>query len=221
MTPRRFPLRRLIRRLSPHWRDESGAALVEFAVVAVVFFLVFFALIDFGRIGFVNVMGNKATEMATRIAIVRPPVCAGVPEVHERGPAQGFIPPRFGTSCRAATGVCLNVAPVTCLGSDAAEGLGLATANEIFDRVRPLIPADATLANFRFTYSFDARLGFLGGPYNPVVTVDFQAPPFGFISPIGGLTALASPGTDIGDPIFTPSFSVSMPGEDLMHGTGG
>lgn len=216
MTPRRFPLRPLIR----HLRDESGAALVEFAVVAVVFFLVFFALIDFGRIGFVSVMGNKATEMATRIAIVRPPVCAGVPERHERGPAGGFIPPRFGTSCRADTGVCIDPGPVTCLGSEAGEGAGAATAAEIFARVRPLIPADATLANFRFTYSFDPRLGFLGGPYNPVVTVDFQAPPFGFITPIGGLTALASPDIDIGDPIFNPSFSVSMPGEDLMQGTG-
>lgn len=220
MTRRRFTLGRA-RRLATCWRDESGAALVEFAVVAVVFFLVFFALIDFGRLGFVNVMGNKATEMAARTAIVRPPVCAGVPTRHERGPAEAFIPPRFGTSCRAAEGVCLDAGTVTCLGSEAAAGPGAATAAEILARVRPLIPADATLANFRFSYSFDPRLGFLGGPYTPVVTVEFQALPFGFISPIGGLTALASPEADIGDPIFNPSFSVSMPGEDLMFGTGG
>jgi hypothetical protein len=181
---------------------------------------VFFALIDFGRLAFVNVMGNKATEMATRIAIVRPAVCAGVPERHERGAAGGFIPPRFGTSFRAAAGVCIDPGPVSCLGSTAT-GPGLATANEIFNRVRPLIPAGATLADFRFTYAFDPRLGFLGGPYTPVVTVEFQAPPFQFIAPIGGLVNAASPGAGMGDPIFSPTFSVSMPGEDLMLGTGG
>jgi len=214
-------VRALLTRLARHWRDETGAALVEFAVVSVVFFLVFFSLIDFGRLAFVNVMGNKATEMATRIAIVRPPVCAGVPERHERGTAGGFIPPRFGTSCRAANGVCVDPGPFTCLGSNAATGAGAATATEIFNRVRPLIPADATLADFRFTYAFDPRLGFLGGPYTPVVTVEFEVPDFQFIAPIGGLVNVASPGAAMGDPIFAPTFSVSMPGEDLMLGTGG
>jgi hypothetical protein len=75
----------------------------------------------------------------------------------------------------------------------------------------------------RFSYTYDARLGFLGGPYVPVVTVEMEDVTFDFVTPLAGLAALASAtGTSaIGSTVTMPSMSVSLPGEDLAQGEDG
>ena len=84
-----------------HARDESGASLIEYTIVVVLFLLVFFAILDFGRLGFNWVMTEKAMQRAARIAVVRPPICNTatsivVPEIHAI--AAGA---QAGTLCRA------------------------------------------------------------------------------------------------------------------------
>lgn len=203
-------------------RDESGAVLLEFALVVSLFFFLFFALLDFGRLAHNDVAVQKAVQLAARTAIVRPPACAGVPEIHTRGAvASGNTPPRFGTACRdSAPGieVCNPVAPVTCAGT-AANG----TANEIWNRIRPLLPTDAAIDDLQFSYTFDPNLGFLGGPYTPMVTVEINLPDFQFISPLGqlaGAAGAANTGT-IGNDIVYSTFSISLPAEDLNLGDNG
>ncbi|MGR3344282.1 MAG: hypothetical protein ACU0DI_13865 [Paracoccaceae bacterium] len=126
--------------------------------------------------------------------------------------------PRFGTSCSFVAGTCINVGTITCAGVATN-----ATAAEIWARITPLMPAGTTIANLQFSYSFDPNLGFLGGPYTPMVTVDLNPPPFQFISPLGALASAAgagNPGT-LGSNIAYPTFSVSLPGEDLALGDAG
>ena len=60
--------------------------MIEYAIVISLFLLVFFAILDFGRLGFNWVMTEKAMQRAARIAVTRPPVCDDVPETHTRGP---------------------------------------------------------------------------------------------------------------------------------------
>lgn len=197
--------------------DESGAALVEFALVALLFFFLFFSLIDFGRLGGSYVMAEKAVQLAARTAAVRPPACAGVPARHARPSDPGTTPPRFGTSCRAGANVCAVVATVSCPGD-----AGNPTAAGIWARIEPLLPSDATIDNMRFEYRFDPNLGFLGGPYTPMVTVEITPPDFQFVSPLGAMAvALGGSGTGFGP--FSPyaGFSVSLPGEDLANGEEG
>lgn len=199
--------------------DDSGAVLVEFAIVISLFFFLFFTLLDFGRLSGNNVMAQTAAQVAARIAIVRPPACAGVPELHARGTvAPGTTPPRYGTSCKAGASVCAAAAEVTCVGAAANP-----TANEIWNRIRVFLPTDATIAALEFTYTYDSNLGFLGGPYTPVVTVELNLPNFQFISPLGQLAAAAgasSPG-NLGNPITYSNFSISLPAEDLASGENG
>jgi hypothetical protein len=86
------------------------------------------------------------------------------------------------------------------------------------------LPTSATIADIRFTYSSDLNLGFLGGPYIPIVTVELQNIDFEFISPLGGLMALASGSGDSSGWSATipfPAMSTSIPGEDLAIGTAG
>ena len=197
------------------WADEGGASLVEFALVITLFLFLLLAIIDFGRIGHAWVGANKATQLAARLAAVRPPVCAGVPLRNNRGDA--VAAPAYGALCRAGSGVCFAAPAAICSGSAAN-----ATALEIFTAIRPLIPAGTTIGQMRYSYAYDPNLGFLGGPYVPMVTVEFTSVNFTFISQLGVfLTAMTGQYSTLGTPLNMPGMSVSLPGEDLALGTEG
>lgn len=202
-------------------RDASGTTLVELAVVLPIFLLLFLGLIDFGRMGAEYTMAEKAMQRAARIAAVRPAVCAGVPPTHLRGAGTiNGVAPRFGESCGAGTNICINPGTQTCAGT--ADPLG--TAAEIWTNIRPLMPSHATVANLRFSYSSDPRLGFLGGPYVPIVTVEIQNLNFQFATPLSALAALAgstSTGDMPGATLPFPPMSTSLPAEDLALGNNG
>jgi len=197
------------------WADESGANLVEFSLVVTLFLFLLFAIIDFGRVGNAWVGANKATQLAARLAAVRPPACPGVPTLTVRGTASPAA--NFGSLCRAGAGVCSSPTPVTCQGSAAN-----ATAQEIFTAVRPLVPAGTTIGQMRFSYTPDRDLGFLGGPYVPMVTVEFTCVTFTFVSPLGApVTAMTGCASTLGRAIAMPGMSVSLPAEDLALGMDG
>lgn len=178
-------------------RREDGASLIEYTVVISLFLLVFFAILDFGRLGFNWVMTEKAMQRAARIAAVRPPVCDGVPETH--GLAAGATVP-FGTLCRDgnicapqatqacvlggatafdATNPCTTPIVVAALPNNPTQTdidnrnaqLRLQTAQEIWCVLEPILPSNAAPNNIRISYINDPNLGFAGGPYVPLVEV--------------------------------------------------
>ncbi|MCV6824438.1 MULTISPECIES: TadE/TadG family type IV pilus assembly protein [Halocynthiibacter] len=201
------------------WRDDRGVTMVELAIVIPLFLLLFFGMIDFGRMAFHYVTAEKAMHVAARVATVRPAACPSVPQVNARGPLQqNQVPPQFGTNCSAGANTCANPGVIACAGS-----AGNATANEIWGLLQGALPNDATISNLRFVYSYDENLGFLGGPYVPVVTVELQNLNFQFVSPLGalvGLTGATAP-AGLGATVSFPTMSVSMPAEDLSHGNTG
>lgn len=197
-------------------RDESGAGLVEYGLVMSVFLLLLFGLIDYGRLGFSYVMAQKATERAVRQAVVRTPICAGVPEVNSRGPLNGGSSSyRFGASCNIESGLCADAGEVSCTASVISP-----VSDAIWAEVSPLLPTNATRDNLVFRYSFDPNLGFLGGPYAPIVTVELQNLDFEFVTPLGQLAALAGAtgASSLGTNFDFPSMSASMPAEILRDG---
>ncbi len=198
--------------------DECGVTLVELAILLPVFLLLFFGLIDFGRMGAEYVMANKAMYQAARIAAVRPPACAGVPNTNTRGAVPvGTIPPRFGTLCSAGATVCASPAPAICAGN-----IANPTALEIWTTISPLLPNSSTPANMQFRYDYDQNLGFLGGPYVPVVTVQLQNLNFQFVTPLAGLANLAgATGSTLPNTVTFPAMSTSLPAEDLAQGNAG
>lgn len=212
MTARRLISR--LQRAAADFRGESGATIVELAIVLAVFLLIFFGLLDFGRLGFNAVLAQKATQTAARIAVVRPPLCGGLPATNQRADPGDTSTP-LGTDC--AGGVCVAVADARC---SLATAVNEDTADEIWNRIRPLLPGNATRAAIEVTYSYDPAMNFLGGPYVPLVTVEITGLQFDFVSPLGGLAALANGGDpgNLGDSFLFPGFSVSLPGEDLRHG---
>ena len=207
MTGRAHILRRL-RRLR---RDEDGATMVEFAIVAPIFLLLAFGIIDFGRLAMTYVATQKATEQAVRQAVVRTPVCAGLPELNLRGTST--TNQRFGSSCQIEPGTCADAGEVSCTADASAVG------SDIFTSIQALLPVNATPQNLEFTYAFDPNLGFLGGPYVPRVTVDLVDLDFDFVTPLGALIALAAGmQSDAGESFAFPSMSTSLPAEVLLDG---
>jgi Flp pilus assembly pilin Flp len=210
-------LRRALRRFR---REEDGANLVEFSLVVLLFLFLLFAIIDFGRIANAWVGANKATQIGARIAAVRPPVCTGVPALNTR-PATNATDTNFGALCRfqpdPSKTTCRNPGEFSCVGATTN-----ATANEIFTAVRPLLPPGTQINNLRFRYTFDPNLGFLGGPYVPMVTVELEGVNFTYVSQLGIIMeALTGNASNVGDDLAIPRMSVSLPAEDLAMGTGG
>ncbi|WP_136644773.1 TadE/TadG family type IV pilus assembly protein [Tabrizicola sp. YIM 78059] len=205
-------------RASAFLRDEGGATLVEFAIVISLFLLIFFGLIDFGRLAYHVVNSERAVHAAARVAVVRPPACLGVPTfVSLSGSAPAGTD--YGTKCSAGANICQAPATITCTGSAANP-----TAAEVWTQARVVLPPNSTIANLRFTYSYDPRLSFLGGPYVPVVTVALEGVDFDFVTPLSALARLAGAapgGPSPGSSIPMPAISVSLPGEDLAHGGNG
>ena len=181
-------------------RDETGAAMVEFAMVVGVFFLMISQIIDFGIFASNNLMAEKSTQIGARIASVRPAACAGVPDRYSRGTASPA--PRFGTSCSAVPNACAMPVEVSCAGSSSNS-----TASEIWTRLGATLPSGTTISDFTFIYTADPNLGYLGGPYVPLVTLELSVPAFQM-------------------PFFSSLpqyrvFSITMPGEDLAVGING
>lgn len=198
-------------------RDEDGATLVEFALVISLFLLIFFGLIDFGRLAYHVVTTERAMHLGARIAAVRPPACPGVPltiALASGAPASTD----YGTSCNAGGAICQDPGPVSCTGN-----LANPTAAEVWASVGVVMPPGSDVSNLRFSYTYDARLGFLGGPYVPVVTVEMEDVTFDFVTPLAGLASVAgvSGGSSLATSITLPSMSVSLPGEDLAQGQDG
>lgn len=205
-------------RIVEFWRDERGATLVEFSIALAFFLLLLFGMVDFGRLAYHRVSAEKAMHIAARLAAVRPAACAGLPTVNGRGTTAVVPKPRFGTSCSAGANYCASQASLVCTGS-----ASNATASEIWTRIGSILPPDVAIDNMQISYTFDPNLGFLGGPYVPLVTAELVGAKFTFISPLGQLANIATGAVSsgLGGTINFPSMSVSLPGEDLASGTNG
>jgi hypothetical protein len=198
-------------------RDEAGATLVEFGIVLSLFLLIFFGLVDFGRLAYHDVIAERGLHAAARVAAVRPPACAAVPEYLSRDPAAPDSV-QYGTSCNAGGAICQDPGTISCDGNAANP-----TAAEIWALVGPTLPPGASISNLRFSYAYDPNLGFLGGPYVPVVTLRLQDVGFQFVTPLAGLAVLsgATPGSALDGSMTLPSHSVSLPAEDMAQGENG
>jgi hypothetical protein len=194
-------------------RNEDGGVLAEFALVLPLFLILLMAVIDFGQIYLRWILAEKATDLAARFAVVRPPVCPGVPVFNDRTPGIPKTSP-FGTSCTDSFfDLCEDPGTITCTGNGAVGD----TFDELFDVVGSLLPPAAGPENIRFTYSF-ANLGFLGGPYVPLVSVelvgDVDVP---FVTPLGPLLQVFNGGGNLADPELPP-MRATLPAEDLIEG---
>ena len=225
---------KISRPLTRFARREDGTTMVEFAICISLFLLIFFAILDFARLGYTWVSAEKAIQQAARTAALRPAVCPGVPPFHFRalGTPDQYPP---GTLCWDGTnGVCENPNTPPCTLQDAldsGDNVRIGAANNIWDRMRPLLPDELTPANVQVTYGYDPRLGFVGGPYVPLISTRLIGPCngnpcFTFVTPLSALAATAGAADTTGVPqeggtIPFAGISATVPGEDVNSGMNG
>ena len=226
--------------------ETSGTTLTELAIVIPLLLLILMGAVEFGRLGYNIAMVQKATELAVRTAAVRPPICDGVPDTFEIGTSASA---KAGSLCKAGApgSICkIVITPPPCSlanpgTTDSNKGRTTAeersdAAQEIWDAIAPLLPNTTdlensiTAANVFVRYEQDARIGFLSGPYTPVVTVeigqlkngDVERLDYKFITPLGQLAGMAMLGgtSNIRSSFQFPTMSASMSGEDLANGPG-
>ena len=91
---------------------------------------------------------------------------------------------------------------------------------EIWPMIDGALPMGTTPANLQITYSYDPNLGFLGGPYVPIVTITLTDAWFTFVSPLGSILSLTGSTAETmpEQSLPFPPLSVSMPAEDLSGG---
>lgn len=215
--------------------DEAGTTLVELAICISLFLVILFAIVDFSRLGYNWVVTEKAMQRGARVLAVRPPVCPGLPAIHFADPNNTDSFPA-GTLCLTNGGICAP-AFAQCLLSqpDATSPGAVATATEVWGMIEPLMPQGTTAANVLVRYNYDPRLGFLGGPYVPVITsrvvgaADPTSPtgyaelPFEFVTPLSALAAQAGASDVTGIPgtVPFPGIEVTIPAEDMNQGMEG
>ncbi|MEZ5824388.1 MAG: pilus assembly protein, partial [Geminicoccaceae bacterium] len=197
-------------------RDNAGAVLAEFAYTAAFIFILGLIVFDFSLFFMRMAMAEYAAHVAVRIAAVRPAVCDDVPESISKDPDDETT--RYGTLCTDPANPCEFPVPAVCSG--AADAVSV----EIMNRISPFLPPGATTGNLQFTYAPPANqsIGFLGGPYVPIVSVSLQNLTHDFILPIPTLLSPWSGGAGGGAfSINLPPMTATMPGEDLNSGTEG
>ena len=195
--------------------DERGGPLAEFALTLPLLFVLGLIAFDFTWLFARLAMAEYAAHVAVRFAVVRPAVCPGVPDSIDR--VAGSTE-RYGELCTHPANPCALPAALQCTGA------GTATGTEIINRISPLLPAGATAANLQFTYAPPpaGSVGFLGGPYVPIVSVSLVGLQHNFLMPIPTLLTPWSGGAGgVFAPIPLGPFTATMPGEDLNMGDNG
>lgn len=198
-------------------RNKDGASAAEFAIVVLVFVVLIFATIDFGRLMWDWTRAEAATRAGVRYAVVNAPVAGGLSTVD--GVAMGLgngnpIPvgsispdPVICTSS-ATTASCNGFSPYSTPAFDAI----VTEVWKYFPAIGSNPDGTINLSVARTKIVVEYRhigLGYVGNPYGsdivPLVTVKLQNMVFNFITP--GLIGFVS--------ITMPDFAAALTGEDL------
>ena len=194
-------------------RDQRGASMVEFSIIAFLLFLLTGGLIDFS-IGYYQWnSASKALQQGARLASISDPVdstLAGWDGLDVSGTVPGGAFPSFTRVCNGATQSCSGgtysiVAMETIVYGRGQNSCGVVAADktpalcDIFRRVQP--------ANVIITYK-QTGLGFAGRPGGPVptITVELTNLTFDFAF-LNGLLGFA--------PVTMPAMKTTATGEDM------
>ena len=173
--------------------DQRGTTTIEFTIVALLFLLLTFGLVEFGNMFWQYNSAAKAAQLGARMAAVSNPVWSVLPDLASTGTPGSAWEIDYTVACDGDSG--------DCDGTFSGDYDATAMNCLVFGRRAP--------ENVVVTYSHTG-LGFAGRPGGPVPTVTLRLTglQFEFLA-LGDLLGL--------EPITMPPFSVTMTGEDLSR----
>jgi Flp pilus assembly protein TadG len=203
------------------WRDESGAALVEFTAAMFTFFLLLFGVTEFAFAFYQWNAATKAVQLGARLAAVSNPVASDLTTLTGVGgsvlpgdPMPAFDRVCTSTNASGSAGACTSgtysaAAMQTIVFGRGKTACATPTSDRdvgmcnIFDHTPPLTPQNVII---RYQYTGLGYAGRPGGPV-PTITVSLTGLTYNFVM-IGGLV----PGLSS---MQLPSFATTVTGEDL------
>jgi hypothetical protein len=202
-----------LKRLAHLAQDTSGAAMIEFAIIAFLFFVLTGGLVDFALAIYQWNSASKAVQLGARLAAVSNPVSSDLKTLTglEGGALPGEPFPAFVRVCSGASQSCsgggtYDVAAMDTLvygrGQTSCGTVGadqFAGMCDVFNRIQP--------QNVIVTYR-QTGLGFAGRPGGPVptITVELTGLTFDFVflsSLLGAITMPAMKTTATGEDLST------------------
>ena len=208
-----------LRRIGP---DQSGTTTIEFTIVALLFLLVTFGLVEFGNMFWQYNSAAKAAQLGARLAAVSNPVWSELVNLEDTGTPGAAWETAYAVICDGDSENCTDLGEgeydseaMDCLVFGRSEAsppcdtecepahidAGEAGMCDRFSRIEP--------ENVIVTYAHTG-LGFAGRPGGPVptVTVQLTGLQFEFLA-LGDLLGLQA--------VTMPPFAVTMTGEDLSR----
>ena len=185
-------------------RDRRGTTMVEFVVIAPLFFALFLGIIEFGLAFYWLKSAEKAAYLGVRMAVVRDPASTAAPTQNVR--AENGI---LGQPCRLVPSPCVDFGRIECAGA-ACDGAGFDMIVARMQNIFPLIGPQ----NVRVRYEY-IGLGFAGGPAVPATSVILTGIDFPLF-PLGQIFQLV--GGDASAPAVLPDIRATLTGEDLRTG---
>ena len=88
------------------WRCRAGSAALEFALVAVPFLMLVFAILEFGRVVWTQSALQIAVERAARCAAVNAPACGTVAQLQAYAASQMLAPGALAADFSYAAEAC-------------------------------------------------------------------------------------------------------------------
>lgn len=196
--------------------ETRAATLVEFSFIAPLLFLITFGVVELGFYYFQYQALDAATRMGARIAATRGPAITGIPDcgkptssspgnycsaAADTSNSNPNPPPLIGTQWSVT---CTGTVLGTPQGGAVASGCDAAIMGRILQEMQLVYPS-LQQSNVVVTFS-GSNLGFVGkGRPVPLVTVQVT----GVTASLPVLSAFGISG------FAMPSFSTSLPGEDL------
>ena len=190
-------------------RDQRGISSIEFVIVASVFFMLIFGMVDFSRAMWEWNAAAKATHWGVRFAVVNDMVSkkmagfSGVLAGVEAGSGidPGVVVTDLGTDIFTCNNSgCNGNGDIATSFDDAAFGLIVAQMQMIYSRIGP----ENVVVEYRHV-----GLGIAGDStspdLHPLVTVSLRNITFDFVTP--GLSGIFT--------LTMPDYAASMTGEDL------
>lgn len=190
-----------MRTLRNFLKDSGATTMIEFVVIAPLFFALVFGIVEMGLAIYWWKSIEEAAQLGARMAVVRDPAAVGVPTINGYT-GDGFL----GQACREAEAPCNDFGTIECTGA-ACGGAGFPTILASMTQVFPMITAN----NVRISYRY-VGVGFAGGPAVPAVTVTITGVRYPFFV-LGAVFSVFGAFTNL--PQTIPDIRATLTGEDM------
>lgn len=162
-------LQQILQVTSSRSRRAEGSSLVEFALVAMLFFMLMFGIIDIGRIFFVQMTIQNALRQAGRYAVTGNHLPGTNPQT---GSPYTRVESIVQTAKQAAAGIDVNSIAVSSAtgGSNSAGGPGDTVTVSLTTTIHLFTPMIGYFFGTGNTYTFTAATTFKNEPFDPSQT---------------------------------------------------